>query len=127
MIKTLWKRHFFAGTTGSFHGDMATAFMWMLLDSECDQITRDNVKIAIGVHLMCEMSPQYTGRRWFCEIFGDDFSGVDAVVRAAKYKSRHTDDGVYEQTAGIEPNAADQIRAICGGYKDLERAAGLSE
>src|SRR5690242_19149288 len=70
MIQALWNRHYHA--TGSYHGDMAHAFKAILADSDCDHLTRRKMLLAISHHQRVELSPRYTGRRWFCEAFNEN-------------------------------------------------------
>lgn len=67
MIQALWKRHYHAGVTGSYHGDMVHAFKAMLADTDCDPVTRRKIERSIGAHKRTERLPTYTGRQWFCE------------------------------------------------------------
>lgn len=69
MIETLWDRHYVAGVTGNYHGDMAHAFAKMLDDSDCDPDTRRKMQTAIDIHCRLEAAASYTGRQWFTEKF----------------------------------------------------------
>jgi hypothetical protein len=69
MIQALWNRHYHAGVTGSYHGDMVHAFKAMLADTDCGHLDRRKMLRAIHQHKAAESSPRHTGRRWFTEAF----------------------------------------------------------
>ena len=72
MIETLWKRHYCPGLTGSFHGDMADAWVKMLADPECDMATARKIRQSAESHMRIERLIPFdsTKRKWFCEKFG---------------------------------------------------------
>lgn len=67
----LWKDHYIAGETPSFHGDMARAFARMLHDPSCGERETAAIRRSIGHHCRTERLPGYEGRKWFCELFGN--------------------------------------------------------
>jgi hypothetical protein len=69
MIQILWRRHYHAGITGSYHGDMAHAFKAMLADTDCGHLDRRKMLRSIDEHKRIERGPRYVGRQWFCETF----------------------------------------------------------
>jgi len=67
----IWNRHYVAGVTGSFHGDMAHAYRKMLADDECGVRERQKMLQAARVHAHMEAVEGVTGRRWFTELLSE--------------------------------------------------------
>jgi hypothetical protein len=69
IIQALWARYYVVGITSEYHGDMAHAFRAMLADPQCNEAAERKMRAAIRLHREIESSPEYKGRKWFCEYF----------------------------------------------------------
>lgn len=70
LIEQLWSKHYVAGITGSYHGDMAIAFSAILADSLCDGVVAHAIRSATSIHCRLERTKEHVGRKYFCEQFG---------------------------------------------------------
>jgi hypothetical protein len=76
----LWKKHYHAGVTGSYHGDMALAFEAISKDPECDHATHEQLRQSVAIHMGLEHRPDHVGRKWFCEKFGTPSERIEATA-----------------------------------------------
>lgn len=72
LFEALWRKHYAAGATGSYHGDMALAFAKIRQDELCDGTIAQMLMNAVRVHCRLERMPEHVGRKWFCEQFGTE-------------------------------------------------------
>ena len=69
-IEVLWAKHYVPGITGSYHGDMASAFNAIRADARCGARVNRLIQNAVSVHLRLERMESHKGRRYFVELFG---------------------------------------------------------